>query len=82
MAQPAGGHEHGWRVESSHPTSSGLVVYVRCGGCGMRRLDLQEHPLAVPAALSREIQGAGHAPGGVPGQPVVSGCRDSPAAAS
>jgi len=55
MEQPAVGREHGWQVESTHSTSSGLVVYVRCGECGTRRLDLQEHPLAVPRALSRLV---------------------------
>ncbi|MBG6084658.1 hypothetical protein [Zhihengliuella flava] len=48
-------HEHGWRVESSHRTSAGLVVYVVCGECAARRVDLQEAPCVPPSALSREL---------------------------
>ncbi|WP_245579895.1 hypothetical protein [Brevibacterium album] len=48
-------HEHGWRVESRHATSEGWVLYVRCGECGVRRVDLAKHPGAVPAALSVEV---------------------------
>ncbi|MGJ0389020.1 hypothetical protein [Microbacterium sp. CGR1] len=51
---PAPSHEHSWLVDSRHPTSDGIVLYVRCGGCGTRRVDLQVHPQAPPAALSRE----------------------------
>ncbi|GAA1247878.1 hypothetical protein JOF42_003062 [Microbacterium phyllosphaerae] len=46
-------HEHAWRVESRHPTSEGIVLYVRCGECGTRRVDLQSHPQVPPTALSR-----------------------------
>ncbi|MER7555628.1 hypothetical protein ABTZ46_01725 [Nocardioides sp. NPDC126508] len=47
-------HEHGWLTESSHQTSEGRVVYVRCAECGVRRVDLQPHPLLPPWSLSRE----------------------------
>lgn len=48
-------HEHGWRVESSHQTSQGRVLYVTCGGCGARRVDIQEAAHVPPSALSREL---------------------------
>lgn len=48
-------HEHGWRTESSHQTSEGRVVYVRCASCGVRRVDLQPRPLVPPGPLSREV---------------------------
>lgn len=48
-------HEHAWITESRHPTSEGVLSYVRCAGCGIRRVDLQRHPHQPPAALSREI---------------------------
>lgn len=51
---PAETHDHAWLVESRHPTSEGVVLYVRCGDCGTRRVDLQSHPHTPPAALSRE----------------------------
>ena len=47
--------EHGWSVESRHTTSIGLVLYVRCLRCGVRRVDVQEHVQVVPHALSAEI---------------------------
>ncbi|MFD4323838.1 hypothetical protein ACFWQC_04335 [Nocardioides sp. NPDC058538] len=47
-------HDHGWLTESSHQTSEGLVLYVRCARCGVRRVDLMPHPLLPPRALSRE----------------------------
>lgn len=50
-------HEHAWRVDSRHPTSEGIVLYVRCGACGTRRVDLQSHPQVPPTALSRETAG-------------------------
>jgi hypothetical protein len=46
-------HEHGWLTESSHQTSEGRVHYVRCARCGVRRVDLQPHPLLPPQPLSR-----------------------------
>ncbi|WP_375002871.1 hypothetical protein [Aeromicrobium sp. CTD01-1L150] len=52
------GHEHAWCVESSHPTSTGRVLYVHCSRCGVRRVDLQEHTLVPPVALSRELPGS------------------------
>lgn len=48
-------HEHVWATESAHATSAGVVRYVRCAGCGVRRVDLQDHPQVPPAALSREF---------------------------
>ena len=47
-------HDHGWLTESSHQTSEGRVLYVRCTLCGVRRVDLQPHPLLPPWTLSRE----------------------------
>ncbi|WP_091226443.1 hypothetical protein [Microbacterium sp. 3J1] len=49
-------HEHSWVVDSRHPTSDGVVLYVRCGGCDTRRVDLQTHPTMPPAALSQELR--------------------------
>ncbi|MEI7056707.1 hypothetical protein WBG06_12890 [Nocardioides sp. CCNWLW239] len=49
-----GFHEHGWLTESSHQTSEGRVHYVRCAACGVRRVDLQSHPLLPPQPLSRD----------------------------
>lgn len=49
------GHEHAWLVESRHPTSDGVVLYVRCDGCGTRRVDVQDHPQRPPRALSRPL---------------------------
>ncbi|WP_407360124.1 hypothetical protein [Microbacterium sp. LBN7] len=48
-------HEHAWLVESRHPTSDGIVLYVRCAGCAVRRVDLQPHPHTPPSALSTEV---------------------------
>ncbi|GAA1981036.1 hypothetical protein GCM10009718_17510 [Isoptericola halotolerans] len=48
-------HEHGWIVESSHPVSTGHVLYVRCVDCGTRRVDLQDHRHPAPVALTREL---------------------------
>ncbi|MFC0247649.1 hypothetical protein ACFFIO_03935 [Citricoccus parietis] len=48
-------HEHAWRAESRHLTSEGLVLYVRCGDCGVLRVDVQENQGLPPAALSRVI---------------------------
>ncbi|WP_091502999.1 hypothetical protein [Microbacterium sp. cf332] len=56
-------HEHGWTTESAHRTSEGLVRYVRCAVCGIRRVDLQPSRTArTPAAASAEI-----------GQPISPG---------
>ncbi|TQL69417.1 hypothetical protein FB381_3322 [Nocardioides albertanoniae] len=46
-------HDHGWLTESSHQTSEGRVLYVRCTLCGVRRVDLQPHALLPPQPLSR-----------------------------
>ncbi|MBQ3358142.1 MAG: hypothetical protein IJG47_04485 [Microbacterium sp.] len=53
-------HEHFWLTESRHSTSEGIVVYVRCGACTARRIDL--HPSSAapsisvpPIAMSRSI---------------------------
>lgn len=48
-------HEHGWLTESSHQTSEGRVVYVRCVRCGVRRVDLEPDPLLPPRSLTREL---------------------------
>lgn len=48
-------HEHGWFTESSHQTSEGRLLYVRCAGCGVRRVDLQPHPLLPPWSLTRDL---------------------------
>lgn len=48
-------HEHGWLTESSHQTSEGRVIYVRCARCGVRRVDLQPHPLSPPRSMSRDL---------------------------
>lgn len=47
-------HEHGWEVESRHATSAGTLLYVRCGACGTRRVDLQERGDLPPVPLSVE----------------------------
>lgn len=52
--QTATAHEHAWVADSRHPTSEGVVVYVRCADCGTHRVDLQTRPLTPPVALSRE----------------------------
>jgi hypothetical protein len=46
-------HEHAWLVESRHPTSDGIVLYVRCAECDVRRVDLQAHSSLPPTAVSR-----------------------------
>lgn len=48
-------HEHGWLTESSHQTSEGRVVYVRCTHCGVRRVDRQSHPGLPPGSMSIEV---------------------------
>ena len=48
-------HEHGWVTESSHQTSDGLVSYVRCAVCGVRRVDLQEPEVQSLRALTRDL---------------------------
>lgn len=48
-------HEHGWVTESAHRTSEGVVLYVRCAGCGVRRVDLRDQASAPPAALSQLV---------------------------
>ncbi|WP_243224594.1 hypothetical protein [Microbacterium sp. CIAB417] len=45
-------HEHGWITESRHATSEGRIVYVRCTGCGARRVDLESAGTVPPQALS------------------------------
>lgn len=54
IVTPAKTHEHAWLVESRHPTSEGIVLYVRCGDCGTRRIDLQTNPHMPPTAASTE----------------------------
>ncbi|UPL13350.1 hypothetical protein [Microbacterium galbinum] len=53
-------HEHSWLTESRHPTSEGVVVYVRCGACTARRIDLRPSSAAPstslpPIAMSRSV---------------------------
>lgn len=50
-------HEHGWYTESSHRTLEGVIGYVRCAGCGARRIDLVAAPGDVPAATSVIVPG-------------------------
>lgn len=50
-------HEHAWSVESRHPTSEGIVLYVRCTSCRAHRVDVQPHPHTPPTALSAELPG-------------------------
>ncbi|MFS0854689.1 hypothetical protein [Microbacterium sp. 179-I 3D4 NHS] len=52
---PARSHEHAWTVESRHPTADGILLYVRCTGCAVRRVDLTPHPHLPPTALSRVL---------------------------
>ena len=66
-------HEHAWLTESAHRTSIGLVRYVRCGGCGTRRVDLQPHPERPPSALSVRVPAPGFAEQSRAGGSVVSG---------
>jgi hypothetical protein len=54
-ALPLAPHEHAWLIESRHPTSDGIVLYVRCATCATRRVDLQRHPQMPPAAISAEL---------------------------
>lgn len=46
-------HEHAWIAESVHRTSQGEVVYVRCTGCAVHRVDLRAASPLPPQALSR-----------------------------
>ncbi|RAX48588.1 hypothetical protein DQ353_14555 [Arthrobacter sp. AQ5-05] len=56
-SRPAPVHEHAWLAESTHNTSEGTVVYVRCAaGCGARRVDLQG-PANVPASAVSKVVG-------------------------
>ena len=50
-------HEHGWATESAHPTSAGTVRYVRCTGCGARRVDVSPTETSPPVAASAVIPG-------------------------
>jgi hypothetical protein len=59
IISPVRAHEHAWIVESGHATSLGRVLYVRCGECGTRRVDVQEHGERPPIALSSEIVRSG-----------------------
>lgn len=55
LVGPAVRHEHAWLVESRHPTSEGVVLYVRCVGCDSRRVDLAGSRHLPPTALSRTV---------------------------
>lgn len=48
-------HEHAWQTRSSHGTSTGVVRYVSCVGCGGNRIDVQQHADEPPTAASRVI---------------------------
>ncbi|WP_068155013.1 hypothetical protein [Rhodococcus phenolicus] len=52
----AASHEHSWEVESRHRTSIGEVLYVRCAGCGTRRVDLHARVHTPAVALSRPLR--------------------------
>ncbi|WP_447653123.1 hypothetical protein [Microbacterium sufflavum] len=58
LVPPVDRHEHAWLVESRHPTSEGVVLYVRCLDCGTRRVDVAAHPHLPPRALSRPLAAA------------------------
>ncbi|HWC24916.1 MAG TPA: hypothetical protein VG502_21665 [Flexivirga sp.] len=47
--------EHAWVTESRHPTSLGVVLYVRCADCGARRVDLHEARSIAPEGISRPV---------------------------
>lgn len=49
-------HEHAWLLESQHTTSQGQVSYVKCAGCGARRVELNSRFEEPPTALSRTIR--------------------------
>ncbi|HWS51630.1 MAG TPA: hypothetical protein VN241_11525 [Microbacterium sp.] len=55
VATPVRRHEHAWITDSRHPTSDGILVYVRCASCGVHRVDLQDRTQSPPRALSREL---------------------------
>ena len=48
-------HDHSWLTESRHRVSDGLILYVRCSGCGSRRVDLQTAAQLVPAGISTVV---------------------------
>ena len=54
VRQPPRVHEHGWSTVSTHRTSGGTVVYVRCA-CGALRIDLTRNDGLPPVALSRTV---------------------------
>ncbi len=71
LRRPSPVHEHGWTVVSAHPTSTGSVLYVRCG-CGARRVDLGDAGGMPPRAVSRVVGGPGQ---NSPSGRVVDGPR-------
>ncbi|MCX6469408.1 MAG: hypothetical protein NTW76_08855 [Corynebacteriales bacterium] len=48
-------HEHAWLTESAHRTSDGIVLYVRCGDCGTRRVDIAARTDMPPTAVSTTL---------------------------
>ncbi|MCC3278860.1 hypothetical protein LJ754_06770 [Arthrobacter sp. zg-Y40] len=48
-------HEHSWITESRHQVSAGVLLYVRCTQCRVRRVDLQSPAQVVPAGISRVV---------------------------
>ncbi len=57
---PGAPHEHAWVAESRHVTTDGVVLYVRCTACAVRRIDLQAVTEMPPEALTRSIGGRGN----------------------
>ncbi|SDH53039.1 hypothetical protein [Agrococcus jejuensis] len=55
QTRPIAVHEHGWATESQHATSEGVVRYVRCAGCGSRRVDVEPAGAAPPMAASAVV---------------------------
>lgn len=54
-------HEHGWVTESSHTTSEGRIVYVRCVTCDARRVDAVR-PGLPPVAAAHVVSAAAATP--------------------
>lgn len=48
-------HEHSWQIESSHPTSTGIVEYLQCRRC-RRRIMRQRGFAEEQMLLSKELQ--------------------------
>jgi hypothetical protein len=57
-------HEHMWVTESTHPTSEGRVMYMRCDACGLRQVNLQPVGTLPETAVSRTIGAAANSSAG------------------